>query len=661
MKKRSIAVLLLVCTLFVTFAGCSSKLYDYDKYADLIRLASPDGVEIFLSEINDGIVDTYRGSVKKDDIKETTYQSANDKILIERSDKVNINYVGKIDGVEFEGGSATKYDLTIGSNSFIDGFEDGLIGYTVGDKPVLNLRFPDDYHNEKYSGKDVEFTVTINSITRNAYPEYNDENVKKYTEYDTVEKFEEATRKETIENLLWQEYFKLCKVIKYPKKELTMYYENSVNSVTQNAAMFGMTLSSFVSSYYGYSDMKSFYQYIATQAQSSVKQELMILAFIESKPELKFTEEQYEQKVKELYDEYVAENSYTESLKHFKKEFGRDALEITLYRDVVIEYLDSKKVISDDVTKNGFVKDRVGVRYYENDVMFKGWHELEIDGVKKLYYFDTETGYAPAKCALVTPKDETTAKYLEFGENGVYVGLYDGRYDDITGTRFFKNGSLITGWQEFDLNEDGTNETYFLHLEDGYMLKGIQKADDDKYHDFGKDGIHVGIVTDGLHADDRGTRYFLNGLLVTGWQDIDVDKDGTTEKYYFIPGSEGYMCVGATIEIEGVYHTFDKGGKYAGVANGFVNSALGMRYFKDGVLQLGSQDIAEGPDTHTYYFKEPDGYAIISNWLTEKNDKNEDIKKFYFDDDGHKVKSTTMKIDNITYIFDENGYFTIQN
>ena len=80
---------------------------------------------------------------------------------------VNIDYTGYIDGEKFEGGSTEGYgpqDLTIGSNSYIDGFEDGLIGHKVGETVELNLRFPDEYHNENYAGKDVVFEVTINGI-----------------------------------------------------------------------------------------------------------------------------------------------------------------------------------------------------------------------------------------------------------------------------------------------------------------------------------------------------------------------------------------------------------------------------------------------------------------------------------------------------------------
>ena len=86
---------------------------------------------------------------------------------VEEGDTVNIDYVGKIDGEEFAGGSGS-YDLLIGSGAFIEGFEDGLIGAKKDETLDLNLKFPDDYPAEDVAGKDVVFTVTVNKISEYA-------------------------------------------------------------------------------------------------------------------------------------------------------------------------------------------------------------------------------------------------------------------------------------------------------------------------------------------------------------------------------------------------------------------------------------------------------------------------------------------------------------
>ena len=87
---------------------------------------------------------------------------------------VTIDFKGKVDGKELEGGNGENYPLEIGSNTFIKGFEKGLIGMKVGEEKVLNLKFPEDYV-ENLKGKEVEFTVKVNGIKQRILPELNEE------------------------------------------------------------------------------------------------------------------------------------------------------------------------------------------------------------------------------------------------------------------------------------------------------------------------------------------------------------------------------------------------------------------------------------------------------------------------------------------------------
>lgn len=109
----------------------------------------------------------------------------------------NIDFVGKIDGEEFDGGSAEGYDLTIGSGSFIDGFESGLVGHKAGEEVTLDLTFPDDYSNADLAGKPVQFDVKINSISRDLdYNDLTDERADQYSggEYKTADEYRAAVR-----------------------------------------------------------------------------------------------------------------------------------------------------------------------------------------------------------------------------------------------------------------------------------------------------------------------------------------------------------------------------------------------------------------------------------------------------------------------------------
>lgn len=115
----------------------------------------------------------------EDSIKSTLEQhkepSTDTSIAIADGDEVNIDFVGTVDGVEFEGGNSNGegYDLTIGSGSFVDDFEQQLIGHKPGEEVTVEVTFPEDYDGEEVAGKDANFAVTINSV--NVTPELTDE------------------------------------------------------------------------------------------------------------------------------------------------------------------------------------------------------------------------------------------------------------------------------------------------------------------------------------------------------------------------------------------------------------------------------------------------------------------------------------------------------
>ena len=106
------------------------------------------------------------------ELKEVTGRS-----IVREGDVVNIDYVGRIDGEEFDGGSDEGYDLEIGSGMFIDGFESGLIDQKVGDTVTLELTFPENYADSTKAGVKAEFDVTINSIQQYIIPDLTDDYV----------------------------------------------------------------------------------------------------------------------------------------------------------------------------------------------------------------------------------------------------------------------------------------------------------------------------------------------------------------------------------------------------------------------------------------------------------------------------------------------------
>ncbi len=110
-------------------------------------------------------------------------------------DMAVISYVGYVDGEKFQGGSAEKYSLGIGSNTFIPGFEDQLKGHKAGEDVDVNVTFPEDYHAENLKGKDAKFEVHIDEVRRKELPDLNDDFVKLVSTFDNIADFREDTEK----------------------------------------------------------------------------------------------------------------------------------------------------------------------------------------------------------------------------------------------------------------------------------------------------------------------------------------------------------------------------------------------------------------------------------------------------------------------------------
>lgn len=104
-------------------------------------------------------------------------------------DIVNIDFVGSVDGVKFDGGSAESYDLELGSGSFIPGFEEQLVGAKKGEKKDVNVKFPEDYHAEELKDKNALFECTINAVKKKELPALDDEFVKDVSEFDTLAEY----------------------------------------------------------------------------------------------------------------------------------------------------------------------------------------------------------------------------------------------------------------------------------------------------------------------------------------------------------------------------------------------------------------------------------------------------------------------------------------
>lgn len=203
---------------------------------------------------------------------------------------VNIDYVGKIDGVAFEGGSAQGAHLVIGSGSFIPGFEDGLLDKQVGETVDLDLTFPENYSNTDYAGKDAVFTVSINSIDIKSMPEYTDElittlgigeDITTYQQYEdyvreylqnSCDEANEEMRKESI----WNAFYSSCEISAPPQYMINSFYEDLNEYYETYAQYYNTDLESLISSQG--MDMETFVVQNMEAATEEAKRELAYMA-----------------------------------------------------------------------------------------------------------------------------------------------------------------------------------------------------------------------------------------------------------------------------------------------------------------------------------------------------------------------------------------------
>ena len=175
---------------------------------------------------------------------------------VQDKDSVNIDFEGLLDGVPFEGGTSKGYTLVVGSNTFIPGFEDQLIGATLGQELDVNVTFPEEYHSEELKGKPVVFKVRINEIKYKELPVLDDEFVKDVSEFDTLEEYKADIRKkleEEEEKKIEQKYENdiIKKAVENAKVDIPdvmveRQLDNTLQRINMSLAYQGMNLQTYL-------------------------------------------------------------------------------------------------------------------------------------------------------------------------------------------------------------------------------------------------------------------------------------------------------------------------------------------------------------------------------------------------------------------------------
>lgn len=326
------------------------KVSDYSKY---VKLGDYKGLEYTKEDLKVTDKEVKAEIDNRVQAKATTTDSK--KGTVKDGDNVNISYVGKINGKEFDGGTADNYTLTIGSGSFIDGFEEGLIGKKIGEKVTLDLKFPKKYpNNEDVAGKDVTFEVTINSKQVTKTPKYDEAFIKENSDYDNKKDYEasvkkdlEKEKKETAENTakqsLWSTAVENAEVKKYPKGVVAQEKQSIIDQYKLMAENYNVEWADFLKQYMGTTE-KDFEKQAKTYGESVAKQKLVMYA-IADKEKLSVSNKEYKKRLKEL----LKNAGMTEE--QFKEQYNKTIEEYAEENDFKSQFLLEK--IYDFLYKNG--------------------------------------------------------------------------------------------------------------------------------------------------------------------------------------------------------------------------------------------------------------------------------------------------------------------
>ena len=337
MKKRLITLVAGICAVAL-LGGCAGKAGTKGTLSnDNITIKQYKGLEIDKVETIAVTDEDIEMSIKSDLETLATKTDVTGRAA-KLGDIAIIDFEGKKDGVAFEGGAGTDYELELGSGQFIDGFEDGVVGHNIGETFYLDLKFPETYQSEELAGQAVVFTVTLKGLQEKNVPELTEDVLAQLgTEAKTIEDYKaqvradlELSNKQSAESALlgsvWDVLVKNCEVKKYPDGMLDEYKKNIEQQYSYYAQMYGMEIDEFFKQMYGMS--------IEELAKLNATQELAV-SLIAEKEGFTIGKKAYETGVQELAEQYGYQD-----LEEFVTAYGgEDAIRGRLIEEKVGNFL----------------------------------------------------------------------------------------------------------------------------------------------------------------------------------------------------------------------------------------------------------------------------------------------------------------------------------
>ena len=245
---------------------------------------------------------------------------------VKDGDMTTIDFVGSVDGVEFDGGKAENYDLEIGSHSFIAGFEEQIVGMKKDEQKDINVTFPEDYFSKELAGKPAVFKVTLHEIKEKQYPEMDDEFAKDVSEFDTMDELKKDIKKKLkeenehrakheTENAAVEAVVKDAKV-DIPSGMIEMEIDNMENDMNTRLQYQGLNLEQYLK--FVNKSRDDFRSEMKEQAETTVKTRLVLEA-VAKDAKIEALDEEIKDRVSEMAKSYGRPEDELMKNEEFKK------------------------------------------------------------------------------------------------------------------------------------------------------------------------------------------------------------------------------------------------------------------------------------------------------------------------------------------------------
>ena len=264
---------------------------------------------------------------------------------IEDGDNTIIDFTGYIDDKTFDGGAGTDYPLVIGSHSFIEGFEDQLIGKKKGETCDVNVTFPAEYHADELAGKPAKFVVTIKEVKRNELPELNDEFASEVSDFDTLDEYKADIRKKLQEKKeqdakVENENNVIEKVVENAQMELPQpMVDTQAREMVENYARRLQSQGLNINDYMKYTGMtpEKLMEQMRPEAEKRIKTRLVLEKVVEDE-NVEVSDEKLDEQINEIAASYKLEGAkLKEMMGEREKEQIREDLKVQAAIDLLVE------------------------------------------------------------------------------------------------------------------------------------------------------------------------------------------------------------------------------------------------------------------------------------------------------------------------------------